>query len=93
MIGKKLSPIFVEIEDLILEFEVNTDHPPQYTDEAFMAITKIFMSGIMDKMWALQQAENIDFESRVSMAEQVGTQLHQLIKTYTGIDTREYYKQ
>lgn len=92
MIGKKLSPVLVEIENTLWDFEEKNNEPPQYTDEAFRAICKIFMSAIMDKTWKLQEVETIDIESRCKMAEKCGEDMRMFIKTYTDIDTHEFYK-
>ena len=62
MIGKKISPILVEIENTLWEFESNKGVKPEYTDEGFRSATKIFMSTIMDKMWELQEKENINIK-------------------------------
>lgn len=93
MIGKKLSPILVEIENTLWEFEANSGMKPEFTDEAFMAATKIFMSILMDKMWNLQTNENISNDDRIKMAENAGNEIRQLIKTYTGMDTHDFYKE
>lgn len=92
MIGQQLSPILVEIEDVILEFEVNLGMKPEYSIEAFRAATKIFMSVILDKMWDLQKLENIDIEDRGNMAIKCGEELRLFVKKFTDIDTHELYK-
>ena len=92
MIGKKLSPVLEEIEMTILEHEVGIGNPPQYTEAGFRAATKIFMSAFMDKMWELQESENIPINSRQAMALKAGFGVRDLIFTYTGIDTYELYK-
>ena len=92
MIGKKLSPILCEIESTLLEFEANVNRPPQYTDEGFRAAIKIFMSAILDKMWKLQEDENIDIDTRADMAEKLGNELRNMVRIYTNIDTHSLYK-
>jgi hypothetical protein len=92
MIGEKLSPVLVEIETAIWENEAVTQQPPQYTEEAFTAAIKIFMSVLMDKMWQLQEAEAIPFATGEAMAHRAGSELRQLCRVYTGIDTHELYK-
>jgi hypothetical protein len=87
MIGKKLSPIFEEIEQTILEFEVNTPLPPEYTEGALRAATKIFMSVLMDKMWELQEVESMSIKDRCNMAVKAGEDIRKLVKTYTDRDT------
>lgn len=93
MIGEKLSPILEEIENTILEFEVEFGYKPEYTVEGFRAATKIFMSVILDKMWELQNWDNLSQFDRENMATKCGEDLRKFIKTYTDIDTFDLYKQ
>ncbi len=93
MIGKQLSPVLVEIEETLWEFEVHSNLQPEYTTEGFRAATKIFMSVLMDKIWNLQSNENMDMEDRVKMVEKAGNDIRNIIKIYTDIDTHELYKQ
>jgi hypothetical protein len=92
MIGKKLSPILVEIEDTLWEFEANRGIKPEYTNEAFRSGIKIFMSVLMDKIWELQENEKITLDDRIKMVEKAGADVRELIKTYTNIDTQDLYK-
>jgi len=92
MIGKKLSPVLAEIEDTLWEFEAHSGLKPEFTEEGFRAAIKIFMAALTDKMWELQAAEKIDLKDRVNMALKAGSDLKQLVKTYTNIDTHELYK-
>jgi hypothetical protein len=92
MIGVKLSPILVEIEDTLWEFEANIGSKPEYTTEGFRAATKIFMSALMDKMYSMQEEDGLSMDDRGKMAETVGNELRNMVKTYTGIDTVELYK-
>lgn len=92
MIGKKLSPALVEIESALWEFEANGGGPPEYTIEALRAITKIFASVLMDKMWVLQETEGMDIEDRAAMATKVGEDIRLMVKTFTNIDTYDLYK-
>jgi hypothetical protein len=92
MIGKKLSPILSEIESALIEFEINVAKPPEYTDEGFRASVKIFLSVMLDKMWKLQEDEEIDINTRADMAEKLGTEIRNIIRVYTNIDTHSLYK-
>jgi hypothetical protein len=60
---------------------------PNYTNREFMNTLIIFHTALMDKMWDLQQKENMDFKDRENMATKCGEDLRNLIKTYTGLDT------
>ena len=92
MIGKKLSGVLHEIELALLEFEVNVARPPEYTDEGFRAAVKIFMSAMLDKMWKLQENEDIDIDTRADMATKLGNELRNMVRVYTNIDTHNLYK-
>ncbi len=91
MIGKDISPILVELEGALLDFEVEFGAKSEYTDGGFRAAIKIFMSVLMDKMWELQLNENILMEDRIKMAHKLGQDVRQLVKTYTDIDTHKLY--
>lgn len=92
MIGKKLSGVLHEIESALLEFEANVARPPEYTDEGFRAAVKIFMSAMLDKMWKLQENEDIDINTRADMATKLGNELRNMVRVYTNIDTHNLYK-
>jgi hypothetical protein len=92
MIGEKISPILVEVENALWEFEIHNGCKTGYTKEGFRAAVKIFMSVIMDKMWELQEAESIDMKDREGMAAKAGQDFRALIKTYTDIDCYDLYK-
>lgn len=91
-IGEKLSPILVEIENTLWEFEANRGIKPEFTMEGFRAATKIFMAVLMDKIWELQTDENIDMQDRLSMVFKAGEDVRNLIKIYTDLDTHKFYQ-
>jgi hypothetical protein len=92
MIGKKLSPILSEIESALIEFEINVAKPPEYTNEGFRASVKIFLSVMLDKMWKLQEDEGIDINTRADMAEKLGSEIRNIVRVYTNIETHDLYK-
>jgi len=92
MIGKKLSPILSEIESALMEFEINVAKPPEYTDEGFRASIRIFLSAMLDKMWKLQEDEGIDINTRADMAEKLGSEIRNIVRVYTNIETHDLYK-
>lgn len=92
MIGEKISPILVEIEDTLWEFEANSAVKPEYSIEGFRAAIKIFMSVMLDKMWELQEEEGISQENREQMAMTCGKETKELVKRFTNIDTPDLYK-
>jgi len=92
MLGKKISPILIEIENTLLEFEANKNEKPCFTKHGFRAAIKIFMAVLMDKMYELQTDENMLQADRLNMVNQAGKDVRKLIKTYTNIDTHKLYK-
>ena len=92
MIGHKLSPVLCEIENTLWEFEEQNLGNPEFTKEGFRAILKIFMCGIMDKMWEMQLSEEIDMDIRGEMARKCGEEIRKIVKVYTGIETINLYK-
>lgn len=91
-VGKTISPLLVELEDVLWEFQKHGGLKPEFTDDGFRAALKIFMDVIMDKTWELQENEGMGLEDRKKMVGKLGDDIRQLIKTYTDIDTFEMYK-
>jgi hypothetical protein len=91
MIGKKLSPVLEEIELTLLEYEANIGIQPEFTDEGFRAGIKIFSSVVLDRIWNLQESEELSMDDRIKMAESFGNKIREIVKTYTNIDTRQLY--
>jgi len=58
-----------------------------FTDEGFRATIKIFSVAFFEKMWKLQEKEDLDDDVREAMAKKCGEDLRNVIKTYTNIDT------
>jgi hypothetical protein len=75
-----------------MEFEINVAKPPEYTDEGFRASIRIFLSAMLDKMWKLQEDERIDINTRADMAEKLGSEIRNIVRVYTNIDTHDLYK-
>ena len=84
MIGEQLKPIYLSIENMLL---MNYETKPDFDNETFRAAIYIFQSALMDKLYDLQNEEEMDFENRTKMVKQCGKDLRNLIKNYTNIDT------
>lgn len=91
MIGEKISPVLIEIEETLWEFEANAGFAPKYSNEGFRAAIKIFVSAVMDKMWLLQKFEEMDREDRLNMVGAAGDDIRSLVKKYTGVDPHDLY--
>lgn len=90
-IGETLSPILIQIENKLWEYEHFIGSKPEYSDEGFRAALKIFMSAFLDKLANLQEKEDIDLPTRIIMAEKGGEEMRRIIKTYTNIDTHDLF--
>ena len=91
-IGEKVSPVMEEIENTLLEHAAFSGDKPEFTKEGFRAAIYMFSAAIQDKMWELQELENMPMEVRVHMAEKFGKETRRLIKRYTDIDTHDLFK-
>ena len=85
--------ILEEIEMGLWEHDVrveeNIAEPYPYTNESFRACIKIFMSGMMWKLW--ENMEGKDIEEKSGKAESLGNEIHNIILKYTGIDSRKLF--
>lgn len=91
-IGQKLSPILVEIEDTLIDHAAYNGSKPEFTDEGFRAGLQIFMSVMMDKLYAVQMSEGKSIDEASNQAEIMGHSIRALILQYTKIDTYNLYK-
>ena len=92
MIGKEISPILTEVEETLWLYESKVGDKPCYTEDGFRAACKIFISAVMDKMWELQERDELDIETRHEMSASCGEEFKRLIKVYTDIDTGKFYR-
>lgn len=91
MTKKDISLELLNIEDRMWEHEFDSNEPLYLSDDAFRASVKIFMTAMLTKMWKLQEKEQMPDDVREDMAKCCGTQVSELIKVYTGIDTKKLY--
>ena len=93
MIGKQLSPILLELEATIIDFDCHVNIKPCYSEDALRAAGKILISVFMDKMWEMQEVDNMKQEHRMEMAQKYGEDLRQMFKTYCNVDSHDFYKE
>jgi len=91
-LAERLTPILVEIESTMIDYDFYVQKPYNFSYGAFRAITKMFINAILDKMWTLQELEMMEMADRCNMSEKAGNEIRKIIKTFTGIDSREFYK-
>jgi hypothetical protein len=91
MLGKKLSPILVEIERTLWNHEAYVKTQVRYTDEALRAGIKIFSSVILDRMYNLQMKENMTLEQKKQMASYLANEINKLVKETTNINIKDLY--
>ena len=91
MIGQLLEETLKNISNALWLWEANNKGRPMYTEEGFAGATKVFMSAMLDKMWELQERENMPQEAREQMAQELGQKIKELVKVYTDIDTTKLW--
>lgn len=78
-----------ELEALAMEILKTGETRQKLSNRDFMNCVIVFQFGIMNKMYDLQELEKMDFDDRQKMAANCGSKIHELVKIYTGLDTRE----
>lgn len=66
------------------------ENKPNYSNRDFMNAIIIFQTALMDKMYDVQDYDDMSVEDRIKMAENCGLALRKLIHTYTGLDTQNF---
>ena len=80
------------IANIILEQNAVSEHgenKPNYSNREFLNTLIIFKNALMDKMWDNQELEKMPYGDRMVMIVHCGSALHDLVFTYTGLDTRK----
>jgi len=78
-----------QLEEMAMHILEHGEIKPNYTKRDFINCVLIFQSAIIDKMFDLQNQEDMTKQDRANMAESCGNAIHKLIMTYTGLDTRK----
>ena len=92
MDAQQITEVLIKVEQQLWRKWHKEQKVEKYSKEALRAATKIFMSVLYSRMAQLQQGEDMEKEDRTNMNLKCATDLKNLIKTYTGIDTTELYK-
>ena len=87
--SEKLSQLLVEIEHIFLDY---LGEKLNLSDDEFRACCRIFLDAMMDKMFDLQENEDMDIEDRMNMAQHCGEEIRRIVKSYTGVETHDMYK-
>ena len=85
--GKILSPILLEIEGALIDYADTIGKKPNYEKYALRSAINIFTSTLMDRIWDLQDKEEMDLDTRKKMAQKCGEDIRKLVKVYADIDT------
>ena len=91
-VGEKVKPLLQLIEAAIWEYESEAPLTPGFDNESLRSIIKIFAAAIIERVWTLQENENMHDDDRVRMAQSAAEEIRKLIKVYTNIDTMELYR-
>ena len=89
LFGELMSPVLLDIESAIHEFTIGKYGKPHYSAAALRSAAVIFTSVLMDKIWELQDREDMSLDIRKKMAQKCGEDIRKLVKVYTDIDTHE----
>lgn len=91
-VGETVKPLLQIIENAIWEYELVSPLTPEFDDESFRSIIKIFAAALIERVWRLQENENMSDNDRVNMALSAAEELRKFIKVYTNIDTTSFYQ-
>jgi hypothetical protein len=91
-IGKQLSPLLEEIEMTLWQHEAIQGSPPEFTMDGFRAAVMIFSTALVDKVWVLQNKENLELQDRIDMVQKCGEEIRRIVKTFADIDTQTLYQ-
>jgi len=92
-LGEKFSPIFEEIHNALWEHEARFPGEPfKFTTKGFRGGVKIFMSVLLDAIWAKQEIDEVPQGEREKQVYEAGEKIRKLVKQYTGIDTFDLYE-
>lgn len=83
--GIRMNEIIEELSLAVMEFN-EKPKKPNYPVDSMFHITMIFNSILLDKLWELQEYDNMGLEDRANMAEAMGKELKTFIYKYTNID-------
>lgn len=90
-IGRRLSPIYEEIEKILWEHEATFGTRPEYTIAGFRGAVKIFSSAMCDAAFVKMRHEGKSLEDMEREATDIGNEIMDLISRHTGIDSVELY--
>jgi len=85
---RNITPILVDIETMLLR---KVSEKPNFDKASFRASIYIFQTALMDKLFDLQDKEEMTLQDRENMATQCGKDLRSLVKKYTDIDTYKLF--
>lgn len=88
---KELERILVATEEMFFFLDA-TEIKPDFSNVALRCASKIFASVLMDKLYELQTKEEMPLDDKCKMATKCGEDIRQLIKTYTNLDSYDFYK-
>ena len=88
-IGEKIGDAATFLSAALEEYNDTHETPPGFTDDGLFAIIDLFVSALMDRVWRLQEAENMDYADRMAMVESLGKEVRRIAKVYANIDTNE----
>lgn len=89
---KSIESSLIYIEDFIWMKQCEIPHAKfELSDRAFRATIKILITIMTERFFILVKEESMSLEDAEKMAISMANELRKLIKTYTNIDTHEFY--
>ncbi len=85
--GEGISAVLNDMCNAVLEKAVSDNPRINFTDEGFFCLLYMYHTALGERMYDLQELENMPLDDRIAMAESLGKELRSLIKKYTDIDT------
>ena len=85
-IGSKIGPTLVKIEENVADMTDNYAHPIGLNNAQFIALSRLFISALYDKMWELQNLEEMPVEVRQDMYTKVNEEVCRMMVVYADID-------
>ena len=90
-LGREISPILNNIEEILWETEAAELGLPEFTNEGFRSATKIFMAALMEQIYKKARKEKTDQKSIELVAEMTGKEIRKIILSTTGINPPDWY--
>lgn len=87
----EIPKIIEDLEVRFLTIASNDPQPRQVPNSCMRGAAQIFFSVALQKMYELQNNENMDLETRGKMVFEFGLKMIKLVKIYTNVDIKNLF--